>query len=95
MISAISYIAWGINQLISIYMLAIVVYALMSWFPNAYATALGRFLGRIVEPFERLFNFASVGMISFAPVVALIVLALVQGGITYVANLLIRVLVGY
>ncbi|KRM01012.1 hypothetical protein FD41_GL001831 [Lentilactobacillus farraginis DSM 18382 = JCM 14108] len=76
-------------------MLAIVIYALMSWFPNAYGTAFGRFLGRIVEPFERLFNFASIGMISFAPVVALIVLTFVQGGISYVGRLLIEFAYGY
>nr|WP_225352786.1 YggT family protein [Lentilactobacillus parafarraginis] len=89
MASVIVFIVWLLNKLISIYMLAIVIYALMSWFPNAYGTAFGRFLGRIVEPFESLFNFASVGMISFAPVVALIVLGLVQGGISYLGQLLL------
>ncbi|EHO54061.1 YggT family protein [Lentilactobacillus kisonensis] len=83
------YTAQIINQLISVYMLAIVVYALMSWFPNAYGTAIGRFLARIVEPFERLFNFATIGMISLAPLVALAVLTFVQYGVTYVGNLLI------
>ncbi|MFD1124912.1 YggT family protein [Lentilactobacillus raoultii] len=95
MVSVISTIVWLLNKLISIYMLAIVIYALMSWFPNAYGTAFGRFLGQIVEPFQRLFNFASVGMISFAPVVALIVLGLVQGGITYLGELLIGYGYGY
>ncbi|TDG79127.1 YggT family protein [Lentilactobacillus hilgardii] len=95
MVSVIASIVWLLNKLISIYMLAIVIYALMSWFPNAYGTAFGRFLGRTVEPFERLFNFASVGMISFAPVVALVVLSLVQGGITYLGNLIIGYGYGY
>ncbi|WP_369404073.1 YggT family protein [Secundilactobacillus similis] len=46
-------------------MLAIIVYALMSWFPGAYQTGFGRFLGRIVEPFQSWFNFAHVGMLAF------------------------------
>lgn len=83
------YAAEIINKLISAYMLAIVVYALMSWFPNSYGTAIGKFLARIVEPFERLFNFATIGMISLAPLVALAVLTFVQYGVTYVGNLLI------
>lgn len=44
MASVIVFIVWLLNKLISIYMLAIVIYALMSWFPNAYGTAFGRFL---------------------------------------------------
>ncbi|GEP24021.1 MAG: YggT family protein [Lentilactobacillus diolivorans] len=91
MVSIVLFVVWLLNKIISIYMLAIVVYALMSWFPNAYGTAIGRFLARIVEPFERLFDFATVGMISLAPVVALIVLSLVQGGITYLGRLLLGV----
>lgn len=62
---------------------------LMSWFPNAYGTAIGRFLARIVEPFESLFNFATVGMISLAPIVALAVLTFVQMGVNYLGQLLI------
>lgn len=91
MVSIVLFVVWLLNKIISIYMLVIVVYALMSWFPNAYGTAIGRFLARIVEPFERLFDFATVGMISLAPVVALIVLSLVQGGITYLGRLLLGV----
>mgnify|MGYP002412291208 CR=1 FL=1 len=81
------YAVWFIDKAINIYMLCIVVYALMSWFPNAYGTAIGRFLARIVEPFESLFNFATIGMISLAPIVA--VLTFVQMGVNYLGQLLI------
>lgn len=89
MATFIIYAVWLINKAISIYMLAIVVYALMSWFPNAYGTAFGRFLARIVEPFESLFNFATIGMISLAPIVALAVLSFVQMGVIYLGQLLV------
>ncbi|WP_404814660.1 YggT family protein [Secundilactobacillus malefermentans] len=82
----IGWILSGIIQLINIYTWAIVIYALLSWFPGAYSSALGRFLGRIVEPFQRWFNFARIGMVGFAPVVALIVLFLVQDGIRLIAR---------
>lgn len=70
-------------------MLAIVIYALLSWFPGGLSSALGQFLGNIVEPFEHLFDFARVGMISFSPVVAIVVLSFIQKGIQYLGNLLV------
>ncbi|WP_283678914.1 YggT family protein [Lentilactobacillus sp. Marseille-Q4993] len=76
-------------QLINIYTWAIIIYALLSWFPGAYSSWLGRFLARIVEPFQSMFNFASIGMIGLAPVVAVFVLWLVQKGIIYVGQLII------
>ncbi len=85
------WVALILNRAIQLYMIAIMIYALMSWFPGGYQSALGRFLARIVEPFQGLFNFATIGMLNFAPVVALIVLSLVQGGITYLARLLLGV----
>ena len=75
MATFIIYAVWLINKAISIYMLAIVVYALMSWFPNAYGTAFGRF--------------ATIGMISLAPIVALAVLSFVQMGVSYLGQLLV------
>lgn len=89
MIEAVKFIVWLLNNVIDIYMLAIVVYALLSWFPGALNSTLGRLLGRIVEPFEHLFDFARLGMVSFAPVVAIVVLSLVQGGIQYLGSILV------
>ncbi|MBT9673085.1 YggT family protein [Secundilactobacillus kimchicus] len=73
-------------------MLAIVVYALLSWFPGAYQTGLGRLLARIVEPFQSWFNWAHLGMIGFAPLVAILVLTGVQYGLQYVQILLLNLL---
>ncbi|MYV04621.1 MULTISPECIES: YggT family protein [Furfurilactobacillus] len=69
---------WGFE----LYTFAIIVYVLLSWFPGAYATSFGQFLARICEPYLRLFDFIPpIFGLSFAPVVAIIVLGLVQYGL--------------
>jgi YggT family protein len=83
-----------LGWVVSAYIMLIVVYALMSWLPGAYQSKLGQFIGRLVEPFLGYFNFISVGPLGFGPVVAIIVLSVVQYGLQYlhiiVLNLLIR-----
>lgn len=89
MITLINYIFWLLIKAVDIYILAVVVYALMSWFPGAYETKFGQFLAKIVEPFQSLFNFATFGMISFAPIVAIIVLTFVQKGLMFLGQLIL------
>lgn len=84
----VNFIVWLATKAIDVYMFAIVIYALLSWLPGAYQSTPGRLLGRIVEPFEQLFDFARVGMVSFAPIVALIVLTFVQRGIIFLGILI-------
>lgn len=79
-----------INGLFQLYSLAIVVYCLMSWFPGALQSKFGMFLDRIVSPFLNLFHFIPpIFNIDFSPVVALIVLELVEKGLFYVLGFLI------
>ncbi|EDL62463.1 YggT family protein, partial [Bacillus sp. SG-1] len=56
---------------------------LMSWFPSARETAIGKFLARICEPYLEPFRkiVPSIGMIDISPIVAFIVLRLAQSGI--------------
>lgn len=69
------------SYLFRIYYLAIFVYVLLSWFPGAYQTTLGRFLTRICEPYLNMFRFIPPIMgISFAPLVAIIFLEFVERG---------------
>ncbi|KRN13730.1 hypothetical protein IV37_GL000455 [Fructilactobacillus fructivorans] len=70
-------------------MLAIVIDALLTWFPGASQSRFGQFLGRIVNPFLEYFNFAHIGMLGFGPILALIVLQLLQFGVTYIGNIII------
>lgn len=45
-----------INRIVYLYSILLIVYALMSWFPGAYQSKLGQLLGKICEPFLRLFQ---------------------------------------
>lgn len=78
----INFLIWAVYQLVDLYILVIVVWCLLSWFPNARGTKLGDVVNRLVEPYMRWFDFIPpIGGISFAPVVAIFVLYLVQYGL--------------
>ena len=51
----INFLAWVIYQLIDIYILVIVIWCLLSWFPNARGSRLGEIVNRLVEPYMRWF----------------------------------------
>ncbi|GAX05562.1 cell division membrane protein [Secundilactobacillus pentosiphilus] len=92
MVAFVTFVFWLLSKAIDLYMMAIVVYALLSWFPGAYQTKLGQFLGAIVEPFQRWFNFATIGMIGFAPLVAIFVLGIVRSGLVYLEQIVFRLM---
>lgn len=68
-----------INRLVNLYTVLLVVYALLSWFPGAYESALGRLLGKICEPFLDLFRRLPLqfGGIDFSVMAAIIALNLI------------------
>ncbi|RFU68783.1 YggT family protein [Bacillus sp. V59.32b] len=70
-------------NVISIYSMALVIYILMSWFPNARETSIGRFLARICEPYLEPFRkiIPTIGMIDISPIVALLVLRFAESGL--------------
>ena len=77
-----------ITGLFQLYTLAIVVYCLMSWFPGALQTKFGMFLDRIVSPFLDLFHFIPpICNIDFSPIIALIVLGLVENGLFFLLRI--------
>lgn len=83
------YIFWCLNWLFNAYILVIVVWCLLSWFPISRDTRLGEIINRLVEPYMHWFDFIPpLGGISFAPVVAIIVLYLVQDGLAFLAHLI-------
>lgn len=92
MFAFVSFIFWLLGKALDLYIMAIVVYALLSWFPGAYQTKLGQFLGAIVEPFQRWFSFATIGMIGFAPLVAIFVLGIVRSGLVYLEQIIFRLM---
>ncbi|GKT03569.1 YggT family protein [Furfurilactobacillus sp. WILCCON 0119] len=87
--AVLGFIGFVINSAFQLYMLAIVIYILMSWFPNAYGTAFGQFLTRLCEPYLRMFDFVPPFFgLSFGPLVGIIVLQLAQRGVQYLLTLL-------
>ncbi|UAL49095.1 YggT family protein [Sutcliffiella horikoshii] len=65
-----------LNQLVTIYTIALIIYIFMSWFPGARESSFGRILGRICEPYLDMFRriIPPLGMIDISPIVAIFVL---------------------
>lgn len=72
-----------LTKLITYYSYALIVYILMSWFPNARETAIGQFLARICEPYLEQFRrfIPPIGMIDISPIVAILVLNFAASGL--------------
>ncbi|CAM3697263.1 YggT family protein [Mesobacillus zeae] len=70
-------------NLIEIYQWTLIIYILMSWFPNARETAIGQFLARICEPYLDPFRriIPPLGMIDISPIVAFLVLNFATKGL--------------
>lgn len=68
---------------LDIYSTLLIVYILMSWFPNAYQSKFGQLLARICEPYIGVFRriIPPIGMISISGIVALLVLQLAERGL--------------
>lgn len=73
---------------VDIYSWALIIYILMSWFPNARDTGIGMFLARICEPFLEPFRriVPSLGMIDISPIIAILVLNMARVGIAALAG---------
>lgn len=75
-------------RLVQYYEYAIVIYILMSWLPGARESGLGRFLGRIVEPYLRVFRFIPpIGMLDFSPIVAILALNFARSGLLHLVSI--------
>lgn len=75
-------------RLVQYYEYAIVIYILMSWLPGAHESGLGRFLGRIVEPYLRIFRFIPpIGMLDFSPIVAILALNFARSGLLHLVSI--------
>ena len=84
----------AISNLFDLYSIALIVYALLSWFPGAYQTKFGEFLTRIVEPNLKLFRrlplqFAG---LDFTVWVAILALNLLNRVVFYLISVLLMLL---
>ncbi len=82
-VGLLAYIFQILFGLIQIYSWALIIYILMSWFPNARESAIGQFLTRICEPYLEPFRrfIPPLGMIDISPIVAFISLNLIRMGL--------------
>ncbi|MFD0897929.1 YggT family protein [Loigolactobacillus binensis] len=94
MLTVVSTIFYILNRLIDLYMFVLVIYVLMSWFPNAYQTKLGQLLGRLSEPYLNIFYrlIPPIAGLSFAPMVAILVLGMAQYGLAFLAQLIFNLI---
>jgi YggT family protein len=72
-----------LSKLISLYSYALIIYILMSWFPNARQTAIGTLFAKICEPYLEPFRkiIPPIGMIDISPIVAIFVLRFAVNGL--------------
>ncbi|ALC91060.1 hypothetical protein AM500_15630 [Bacillus sp. FJAT-18017] len=72
-----------LENIIGLYYWALIIYILLSWFPNARESAIGQFLARICEPYLEQFRrfIPPLGMIDISPIVAIITLNLASTGL--------------
>ncbi len=87
----IGFIVWAVNSLINLYVFLIVIWCLLSWFPGASQSSLGSFLNQLVHPYLSVFEriIPPLGGVSFAPIVAVLVLWFAQRGVQML-SLLVR-----
>jgi YggT family protein len=76
-------------QLIGYYKWALIIYILMSWFPNARSSTIGQFFARICEPYLEPFRriIPPLGMIDISPLVAILVLRFATEGLRHLPRL--------
>lgn len=72
-----------LSTAIHIYLYALIIYILMSWFPNARETTFGQFFAKICEPYLEPFRriIPPLGMIDISPLVAILVLRFATDGL--------------
>ncbi|MDQ0253802.1 YggT family protein [Evansella vedderi] len=81
-----------IQQLLSIYMIVVIIYIFMSWFPNARESSFGQIIGKLVEPYLQPFRqiIPPLGMIDISPIVAILALRMASSGVTFLFNLILN-----
>ncbi len=79
-----------IKTLFNIYYFIIIIYIFSSWVPQARQSQLGFVLGKIVEPYLKIFKqfIPPLGMIDISPIIALFALSFIEEGVLIVIRLI-------
>lgn len=70
-----------ILRLIDLYSIVLAVYALLTWFPQAYGSTLARWVSAICEPFLQYFERFRLGRLGFSVMIAIFFLQFVRYGV--------------
>ena len=72
-----------LDTIFTIYQFMISGYILMSWIPSLQQSAIGEFLGTLVEPYLGIFRkiIPPIGMIDISPIIALFALQYIKIGL--------------
>jgi YggT family protein len=83
-----------LQKVIQYYSYALIIYILMSWFPNARSSSIGQILAKICEPYLEQFRkiIPPLGMIDISPIVAFFVLNLATMGLGTLQRWLVGIL---
>ena len=81
-----------VPTVINAYSTLLVIYALLTWLPNAQTSRFGQFVARLVEAYLNVFRriIPSVGMVSFSVLFAILFLRLVEYGAQAILIFLLR-----
>ncbi|MGD7043608.1 YggT family protein [Jeotgalibacillus proteolyticus] len=79
-----------IGLLMTFYSYALIIYILLSWFPNAKESSFGQTLARICEPYLEPFRkiIPPLGMIDISPLVAILVLNIARNGLQTLSTMI-------
>lgn len=68
---------------LTFYRIAVFIYILLSWLPDARKSYFGRLLGQLVDPYLNIFRkvIPPIGMIDISPIFAVIILEIAARGL--------------
>jgi YggT family protein len=77
-------------QLLGIYKWMLIIYILLSWFPNMRDSQIGAILGKLCEPFLEPFRriIPTFGMMDLSPLAAFFVLSFAPNGLRVLQSLI-------
>ena len=86
----ITFLVWLLRNLIELYTTVIVIWCVLTCFPGALESRIGQWLTKLVGPYLEFFEriIPPLGGVSFAPVVAVLVLWFAQSGVSFLGQLL-------
>ncbi|KRO18373.1 YggT family protein [Lacticaseibacillus saniviri] len=85
----------ALDLLIYLYMIVVMVSVLMTWFPGASTSRFGLLLGRLVDPFLRIFQrfIPPLAGIDFSPVIAFLALSGLRWLLNYLFAFLLNLVI--